>query len=195
MVRGLLDRSATYATGIMLATEGLHPRKGQIWRGFAMSLGNFIARIILRDSKFDTDNLSKPACYFDVTDISTHFWLDNENKGKLQCICCVSIVLEDRHVTSEHERAAPRPDDLCYNNTNAQVERRSERSAKPSSTWATWLMPGYRKGTSGLWWRWIVKDQGQMPNVSFSGHAIYPCLWEQEREPLSISNMQTRHAC
>ena len=32
-------------------------------------------------------------------------------------------------------------------------------------------MLGYWKCTSGLWWRLLVENRGQMANISFSGHA------------------------
>ena len=46
----------------------------------------------------------------------------------------------------------PRPDDLCYDNENAQVDGcRSEGGANTKSSKARWLMLRYRKITSGQW--------------------------------------------
>ena len=120
---------------------------------------------------------------------------------------------QKREQTKNARSPRPRPDDLCYDNTNVQVESwRSKRAANTKSSKARWLELQYWKCTSGLWWRWVVESRGQMANISFSGHDIYPCLWELLHEEwpsteevaqargviqinLFIANMQTRHAC
>ena len=56
----------------------------------------------------------------------------------------------------------------CYAEcTGGELEEM--RAADTKSSEARWLMLRYWKWTSGLWWRWVVKNRGHIQNISSSG--------------------------